>query len=444
MRISKSELLLYIFVFLYPILPTYFTVGGNPFTLLMAIIYIGLNLFLGIKRRYIIKKEIKQLIIACGLMLVPIAIHQEGLSFLNILVEQLAVIMMVYSIKKKGTIDKCINLLILAGIIIAICGIVEFTFDFNVFSLIENTDTVGNMGTAYQTRFSYRRAEGSFSQSIPYAIYLSFIFVLLFYKTFLVKIKKRKRNINIVLLIVISAGLLLSFSRVPIVLFFVMLIALLYVKGWQKGFKITVGIFAVFIFLTIFTSIVGIKIPVLSQIIDMLVAMFSDSKTQEIAGTFGNDNLYAWSYRLMIMTTIPRLLSGKWLLGGGMSFANQGFWISSVHAVSLDNNYLTLLVRYGVVGLVGRLLYIITGIQAAAKLSKSKGEYSMFGKVSRIILVTYLLEWINVAELRETRFVSVLIAIIVATAIRERSTVYNGNKGYIQSSPISEKVESRA
>lgn len=412
MRIHLKKPILYILYLLYPILPSYFGLSGWPVYTFLGLI--SSILLLGVTRKIRLYKEIKILLFAYVCMIVPVIRHQELVSVIFFCVDILLIVSCINCINSRDTLEKLIDIIIFAAIVLCILSYMEVIFDFNIFSLIENTDSVGGMGSVAQYRFSYRRAESSFSQSIGYAIYLTFASSFNFYK--ICTIKRNKRYVLYHLLITLAV--ILTFSRVPMILYFALQLYFLYIKGFKEGVKKTIGIIITLLLVIIISSALNFQITIIQDAINMILAMFDSETSSRIAGSFGNDNLNGWAYRLVLITELPRLLGSRWLLGGGQVFANGGFYTSLYKVGSIDNNYMTVLFRYGLIGLMGKMLYIISGLASSRKLCKAK-EYKgiIFGRITLATLVVYLINWISVAELRESRMVLLYIIICVSYKI---------------------------
>lgn len=409
MKVEYKKLILYMLFFLYPVLPSYFGFAGWPvYTILGAV---ASALLIVANRKIVLYKETLYLLFAYLCLLMPAMRHQEMVSVLFFLVDVSLILGCICNIKNRQTIETIIDIMIIAAAILCVCSYIEVLLDFNVFSIIENIDSVGGMGTDAQYRFSYRRAEASFSQSIGYAIYLTFISSLNFYKI----CTNKRKNRYLIYHVMIIIGVILTFSRVSMILFFSLQLYFMYIKGFYKGVKKTIEIIAAVILFVLIASIFHIEISFLNDAISMIVAMFDSETSSKIAGSFGNDNLNGWSYRLVLITELPRLLGNKWLLGGGQVFANSGFYTSLYKVGSIDNNYMTVLFRYGLLGVVGKMTYIFTGISSSKKLSREEDYKAIiFGKISCATFIVYLLNWISVAELRESRTVLMYIIICVA------------------------------
>lgn len=411
MKIEYKKLILYILFFFYPVLPSYFCFAGWPvYTILGVAVGALLTVMNG---KIVLYKETQYLLFAYLSLLIAAMCHQEMVSVLFLLLDVFLILGCICSIKNNQMIETIIDIMIIAAAIACVCSYIEVLLDFNVFSIIENIDSANGMGTDAQYRFLYRRAEASFSQSIGYAIYLTFISSLNFYKICTNKRKRRYFAYHIMMTI----GVILTFSRVPMILFFSLQLYFMYVKGFYKGVKKTIeGIVAAVLFILI-ASMFNIEIPFLNDAISMIIAMFDSETSSKIASSFGNDNLNGWSYRLVLITELPRLIGNKWLLGGGQTFANGGFQTSLYKVMSIDNNYMTILFRYGLLGMAGKMVYIFTGINSSKKLiGEENYKAKIFGKISCATFIVYLLNWISVAELRESR--TVLMYIIICVAYR--------------------------
>lgn len=142
---NVRNLIYYIFIFLFPIIPEFTIIAGRPSYEWILLIELISLLFLKhkIKDRFLLKK------IFIGFVLYAIAYgsHGEWRSILTIMLDCFFVIFVIYNeIDSELKLEKTFQVLVYGGILLSIEAIFEVITEYNIFSVIQTLDPTNAMG----------------------------------------------------------------------------------------------------------------------------------------------------------------------------------------------------------------------------------------------------------------------------------------------------------
>lgn len=140
----------------------------------------------------------------------------------------------------------------------------------------------------------------------------------------------------------------------------------------------------------------------------MILVVFDADFSAKIAAVFGGDNLLAYGDRLNLYTWVAQELDGSWIFGKGMnaSFSHayldtDGVNTWTAYKTSIEVQYLNILFRYGLVGMITEcLMYaslLITAIKGKVKKTSWETEIG-FNSVAFIVFFMYFVEFFAVNQ----------------------------------------------
>ena len=195
--------------------------------------------------------------------------------------------------------------------------------------------------------FSGARVTGTMANPNDFGLLMVFGLALSFYNA---AVNPKKPLLNVLFIILLLVGVILSGSRTCFILSFIVL-------------------------LLNFIKIVNIRLyyrrsVALSFIIIILGLIFVGATDQSVLTRqmelLGNlANIKAWESRVYAVVYTLKIISEQWMIGHGP--AKEAFIGSNI-----DNEYIVILFRYGVIGLITHLLYVLTMMRNNVFLSLRK------------------------------------------------------------------------
>ncbi len=398
------NLIYYIFIFLFPIIPEFTIIAGRPSY--EWIILIELISLLLLKHKIRDKFLLKKIFIGFLLYAIAYGSHGEWRSIITIMLDCYFVILVIYNeIDSEVKLERTFQILVYGGIILSIESIFEVITEYNIFSLIQTLDSSNAMGAII---LGYRngqvRAEGSFGQPLPFAMYLlfiNFICILAFVRK--EKSKKDTYKVYYVGYVFSILAIVLTTGRMVLALTLILqCIFILSLKPEKRILIITIGCI----------GLIGIIMtsPDALQIIYTIGAVFNPDYYGKLID--GGQNV---AYRLQLFSALQKYIDQNPLFGLGYAKSKDlQFMIetptSSWMAYSIDNNYLSYLVKYGVFGLLANIYPLWCGLKIAFKANKMK--YVPVFKWFFIIFILYAVDLVTVFQMGEKRIFFILIGIV--------------------------------
>ncbi|MBR3348953.1 MAG: O-antigen ligase family protein [Solobacterium sp.] len=398
----------YVFLALYPVLPGYFRIAGIPSYKLLMILYSGvyyLSLFAS-KRIRISKRNAKLVGCLFGIWTLINIRHASFSGIVNALIEYVLVLgAMLDYFDSREKVEGALRILVRVGTVMCFFGLFEFVAKKNLFAVFYNGKTTDTT-PVLQYRGIFARSEATFGHSIPFGIYLSLNAIIAMY--LYQKYKRRGYLFSYVLLVI---TLFTTISRGPIVVFIITQLLFLAMMGFKRlilGIATAIPVAAIvlvimyYAFPTIFRGV--------SFIYNVVAGVFSENALQR-AGVFQNQNPF--EYRLALYEIAGNLVKGKELFGTGnvidtFSYGYNLFSLSGTTHYSIDNAYLSWLVKYGVIGLIVNLIPVVTALFISWRYRKMDREFVLFFAT----VLTLGLNWFSVASLGDSRIWLILFAMI--------------------------------
>ncbi len=410
---SISEIFFYVFVAIYPILPAYFVLLNLRVSSMVALLMFfflliskHLRNFKG-KGRHMLAAMIIIAMVATSFFVNGIVFSTQFVTaLLSYIVVPLSVICFVDSREK---LERCISILLTTGFVLCLLSTTEL-FGFNIFSLIETVD-LGAIGSGTKPRFGIMRVESSFGQAIAFAIYISFLICLTFYRLFSFQNKDQKKAmLYFGLLFVFHVYLVLTVSRFPLLIIMIVdVLAFFFLNKRMKLVSIS-AVLAIVIFTLILSWALGSSL--ITSIIENIIGIFTGQDTGDNAGN-------PFSYRLDLFSNYFLIIGDNYLFGLGPQ-ANTTYWIPGTYDgfffiySSFDNGYLLLAIYYGLVGLIGWLLFY-AALLYLGTASINRGPFEKrLGYMAIGLVVITLLNMLSVANLDEVRTFIIAVSLLLA------------------------------
>lgn len=412
MKFDKSfdatNFFIILFFSLFPILPDYFRVNSRPIYVFVSILTFAYAIIYWLNtHKLTVKKDgiTVSIILYSILILIPIALSSGFVSaFINSFKYIAPILITIQFANKEKRWNKIVDIIILTSVPVILLSYFEL-LGFNIFSILENFD-LGDMGTIAYQRMGILRLESSFGHSIPYAIYLSFISLLVQYKVHTNKDKKVLTMKLNAFLVVIWLAVILTLSRAPMAVFFLIQFLNFMRYGAIKKLKlITKAIIAVG-FLLLLLFIVGIDIGILFKTIYAFIETLTVKGTanSSLLSDFGT-NMNPYEYRLGLFSKVFDYMRNQ-----NISFLIGEYgWVSTF---SIDNGFLSILIFNGIFGLVGRLILYCYALFISITMYLKRTRYADFYFISTLIIVGYILNLTSVAEMGELRLFLIIIGLI--------------------------------
>jgi|GEM_PF-5076101 O-Antigen ligase. len=401
MKISVGRLNKYILVALilfFPILPEYFRLGGYPVYQYIVLIAVLITTISGIGKQKLLF-FIKKIWLFVVVIIIAYGSHGEWFSMIAYIISSCLLFWSVFFlIKNKKTVEYLYRILIIMGFILCITGIIEKVIEYNVFSIIENTD-LGLMGTAPYYRNGVIRIEQSFGTSITYGIYLNFINTLSLGKYTIAE--KRKKTFYLLTYLLTFIAVFFSNSRMVLITLVLLQITYFFRINWSKK----IVFISVILSGGIIDALNGSKIlKKLEEYIFIIVDIFLATNSSQITDITS-------AYRFQLVETLWPYIKQNFWFGYGNEYMSQfSFSMFGYKYYSIDNALLNALMRYGFFGIVLLLLPIGYGMVLAIRKIIRKEKMGYF------LLLSFLMYFINltsVAQMSEQRIFYTILALML-------------------------------
>lgn len=395
-----------IYIALYPIAPGFFKIFGFDSGVILSFVFILSYLICKVAKRQTLvvsRKFNKYIVFTVLLLIIPMIAHGEYSRVVRTIAEYgLITLLLIDYYNSTEKIEKGIHIVVITATILCFFGIYESFFKKSLFEPLFNGSST-DLGPDLQMRGSFARCETTFGQSITYAVYLSMVDLLCSYLIF--KRNEKKYIFNYILILV---NLILTISRAPIILFVICQLLLLASWGYKTFIKAIfklVTIVALMLILLYFFS--RNTFDNISKMFTIVAAIFSDEAAQKVGSSISNANPFI--YRLELFNVIPPYIEKHPFIGNGGKLSIT-FSMLGHRYYSIDNSYLTWLVRYGIIGLAGHLLFFIIMFVDSFKAFR-KHE---LGAVSFFICLNYFLNLWSVAQMAEYKLWIVLVVLQIS------------------------------
>lgn len=424
LSISSKKSFLYFFFLLYPLLPEYLAfnisdslplITGSRILLMFATIAcllwnrgrIPLN---RMKMVGVLKPLLLLIIVKSVLFIVHAGSPGAMKDYFSFWLEDVVFFIVVSGlITHKKEWEQCIKAMMVGASITFFFGIFETLTRVNVATLFLNTGTRSDLLMSEYERYNSLRCTFTFGHAICLGVYCVCILPLAINRLIVAKNSYMPYLITLLCL----GCLLMTISRAPILIAMVMLI--LYTRSLPR--KERKKIFTLLMSLAL---VAGIIILVIPQVRNTLINSIKATLNTLGAKFFlegSNRNTNAIASRIDQFTVIPQVVQRGFFFGlGAQNYDKMNLTITtatgSYKAVSLDNQYLSWFVSYGLVGFVGNLSWFTT---LAVVLRKKIKKYSVdHGQINALYfsMIGCMVCYLSVNQLTTNRVFNSVIVLI--------------------------------
>lgn len=404
---SVAEIYLVIVLLLYPILPSYFVIFGARVTTILAL---GCLLLLFSTPQFYklrltgIKLMIMLIIFLCYLMSAISNKEVFTSGFLSEICNYFIIpLYCAVLIDTKEKFDKCCTLLIASAMVLCVLSLTELFFGFNLFSLIETVD-LGHVGSGSSARFGIYRIESSFGQAIAFAIYLSFIVCLVFYKLYNKNnASSFMQNIYLFCLLLLTLFIFLTGSRFPLLVVLVSYLAFFFKLQKKTKIKLLIILAIAIVGVVIFGLIKGNSF--FKELFDSIIAIFKGDTSDRTQENTAN-------YRLSLFKYSKLVVGNDYFFGRGLHVNTAFVHLSPNYGLfqsySFDNGFIYIYLQQGIVGLIA-WISLTYSIIVSVILSYKKGENDHINFPIAVLVAVCLLNMFSVARLDESRAFMMII-----------------------------------
>lgn len=419
----NADIIIYILLGLYVITPQYFEViginGGNIIaSLIVVAIFLKCGPFLSTKASItVLKISILIWFIFTSMSLL------YNMCATEIIYRFMRCILLFFALEKFCNSYQrflgIIKALVLTGGIVAVFGIIEEVTRFNIFSLLLTSGTELNYNPL---RFGILRILSFSSHTIVYGVYIMFILSLCIYLDQFANARERRWYKVIYYLLLLN--LVLTLSRSIIICTTILLFVLNFFRGKIQFFVKLLKYLSILVLLGILASVLFPKVFAMFKMLwYMILAVFDDGYSSMIANAFGEDNLNATGNRLDLYAWVCSSMGTSWLWGHGMNAIfhypypmTNGFYTWTQYKDSIEVQYLNILFRYGLTGLISSICVyvstIYTCIRGGFKLANWEKKLS-FNKICICTFSAYYLMFFAVNQSSEQNIFYLFIMLLV-------------------------------
>lgn len=411
---------------LYTILPSYFTIFGYSSSFVFAIFLILVFIFYSIISKLTIYKEaFFYSIILCILMEITFLINKQWNVALKTIIEYLCLFLIASSmIKTKDDIILLFKKIVFFAIIECIFSYIHFFADFNIFSLLQNESlSEYALDSSTQYRMNMVRVEGSFGHAITFGIYISICACICMF----IYQNDRSKKRYLVYYFMCFVSLIMTLSRMPIIVFIFSQIIYLFSLNFTKIIKILLSILAISVLIySVGVLFFNSFIESVFSIFELVLDVFSD---EGLSGLTSYNTDSAFSYRAEMLSVLPNIIRQNPFFGIGDSYNSSSFYfiINGWKQTSIDNQYFLITVTNGYIGLIG-FLWEIFGVFLFFRLNKEKcPKYMSIGFLKFVIVFIYAINLFSVAQMFEYKLMILLYSVFFADIHLRRSNAVEQN-----------------
>lgn len=336
----------------------------------------------------------------------------EIISMLGFLTDTVILyVLFITTMSEEKNLSLYIHLFLNVVSIYCILCIIETFTGFNIWNAL------GIVNGNSSIRYGLHRAYGSFTTSINNGVFLMLCFPFVFYERSIKNRQQFAKRINIL----IWLALICTLSRAPILMSVLLHIIWLWKDGiivFIKKHFIAIGTILLLVF--VLAQIEPTK-TVFRGFINMFIAIFDEDTASNLSGSFGvNANgighrfyLYEWVWQSVIA-------ANKWIGVGPNTIFNYSFVASqgSTHIKnSIENQYLAVLYRFGIIGLLITVIFFIScyiichrRISNETRVSNRTASDAFQFRISSAFLV-YFITLLTVGAADEYKMLFILFAI---------------------------------
>lgn len=423
-KMATKKIEIFILAFLVMFLPRRIKIGVYSFRLIEALLLVLiLCTYHGkVKITPFFKKS--STILYFGVIGLSYLMSMELSSLIGFYLDSLILVLIVVNvIRERDNFNLFIRYFSMALLIYCILGIVESATGFNLWNLFTSRPVEFGM------RYGLHRVTGVFTTPINNGAFLFLTMPLLMYRIKNDDAVSKKRAKG--LMIIVWINLIMTLSRGPIlcalILWGIWLIKAGILKSVKKHF--------IAIALIIIACVCIYQIPAVKQAIFKFYVMFAAIFDESIATTYGSDfgsNMNGIGQRADLYGWVWDAISGKRVFGTGPNSVFRYNFVSNTgrmtEKTSLENEYLSQLFHFGIVGLIVTILYYLSIFMSLIKRS-IKSEYSKTTKeflfyVASAVFVYYIVGFM-VSFVDEMRMLYILMGLVFSLEYVENIQMEN-------------------
>ncbi len=428
-KVNKQTLFGF-FVVLYAIMPFYFVLAGIRFANIMAFGFVILWIVIngGIKK--------VNMSIGCRILLflwitwrsLVLLYHGELSRLIVFGVSTVGIGLVTLDwVNSKEKFLRCIDVLIWAFAIVGVLGVLESVTGINVFAIFNNSGIALNYNGA---RLGVIRIISFTGQTINYCLCCAMMATLTIYRMSTIKSLKHRRRLLLVYGLLVL-NIVLTLSRSIILCFIISQLILFARFGIRKLLRNVTVIIAITLIISSVWSLVGDESSnMIAQFIYMLLAVFDDRFAEKLASNWGAEDTSGVGDRFILYKWVWNTVKDNLVMGFGSRASFQytyqmsdGVWIWNRVKNGIEVNYLNMLFRYGVIGLITECaMYLYYAVKSCLNAFKKYNNwerkinynYAMF-----VILIMNFMAWFAVSQSAEEPILYFAIFLMMA---------YNGNR----------------
>lgn len=403
---TVADLYLYLIIILYPLLPPYFVLFGARVSTILA--FLCLFMLFTAPQFYRLSLSIPKLLVFSIIFLCYVfpsvfngeVFSTEFVSFLSsyLIIPTYCAIL----VDSKSKFDKMASTMIASAMVLCCFSLLELVFHYNIFSLIE-TVKLGAMGPGSMVRFGIYRIESSFGQAIAFAIYLSFILCLVFYKLFKKENQTRfKQNLYLIIVLLLNIFIFLTISRFPILIVLIADFIFFWKLNKKSKIKVAISVGVIVTVIIVFSLFNGGSF--FKILIDNILGIAKgDSSTSD-------DNSLA--YRLALYQNSLKVIGNDYFFGRGLHVNTFFIMLSPYYGLfastSFDNGFVYIFLMQGIFGLLGWIIFCFSCFHICISTYKKNVNDHINFPIFILILLC-IVNMFSVARLDESRSFMVII-----------------------------------
>lgn len=428
---KENKWYLYIFCFLFGILPDACAIEISAklplITICRLMIFFLLLILLSVKRFKLSISIMRSIYVYIFLNVIVSIINLKfGFGELNQLFiyvyEQFLLILLLYNIiESKDEFEKCIDYVIAGGLVLAVIGIIQFLFRFDLSTAFMWTDPRSLVHI--EDRMGRMRACATFN-ALSYGCYAAFLSIIILYKYF-----KSYEKKYLFAFLINTLALLCTLSRSSILSFFIVIfVMLLATNGRMK--KLVIKYLLPLLFIVLIVSL--LYSPILESFKQVFLSILNSlGGSHELSEEFGTNANSGNSSRLRQWTSIITMLKDGNLLFG---YGYNGFKNELVHYINLENGkwyiakeldvgLVAFLVNGGIIGLVSYVWFLLNMWVLSRKNKHDKKEWTFDNIIPFLVISMLLLEFMSSFSVRH--FEWLFIALICTWYSRKNNNSWN-------------------
>ncbi|MGU8607404.1 hypothetical protein ACV3RW_10520 [Clostridium perfringens] len=425
--------LLYIYIFLLPLLPVTFALNISDSIPLIS--FSRILLFLLIVYEFIKQKlSLKVVLNSSGVYIlifyfIPILISNlinlnkySLMGIVNILIEQILFYIILRNNLDLKKIDIIMKIIIFTAFILATLGIVEAITKFNVFSFLDLAKRENLRSSGEFIRMGSIRIETSFGHSLGFGLYLVMFSPIIFFYS--VNLKKcNLKYIGYITSVLMIINICLTMSRSTLLILIVQFgVYFLLVKGLKKVFLVYLLILGISAFIVIANipniENIGVVQTTKNSIYSTLDVVFGTDLAKNFSD---NDNTDPYIYRNYLIYYTFNQDFKQLMEGHGIGFLRiQPLYFNipklnpyePIRTVTIDNYYILSVLQSGLISGIGIILLFIIYLKRSYRIFKTKNQYSYLALGIFLGVLGYSLHLFMVDELGTMRMVWIPLAIL--------------------------------